>query len=71
MLNRMEQRELVSRESYASDKRRRFIWLTTKGQVLLDSAVPRDIAVDNEFLNRMTPEQQEQISPLIVQMMNK
>lgn len=71
MLSRMEHRGLVRRENCPSDKRRRFIWLTAEGQALLEGAIPRAIAVDNEFLNRMTPEQQEQISPLILQMMNK
>ncbi|NDJ58713.1 MarR family transcriptional regulator [Enterobacteriaceae bacterium 4M9] len=71
MLSRMEQRGLVRRECDPSDKRRRFIWLTEEGLALLQSAIPRAIDVDKQFLDRMTPGQQEQISSLILKMMNK
>ncbi|MTD40881.1 MarR family transcriptional regulator [Erwinia sp. CPCC 100877] len=71
MLSRMEARGLVRRESDPRDKRRRFIWLTEEGEKLLQQAQPKGSTVDEEFLNKLTPKQQELFSQLIVRMINK
>ena len=40
LLSRMEKRELVRREHFPADKRRRFVYLTEQGEALLASAAP-------------------------------
>lgn len=71
MLSRMESRGLLRRESSPGDKRRRFIWLTEEGKKLLQQAYPKSTMVDKEFLNKLTPEQQEIFSQLIIRMIDK
>lgn len=69
MLSRMEQRGLVKREHFPADKRRRFVYLTEKGEALLTSAAPLGDSIDNEFLGRLSEEEREQFTRLVRKMM--
>ncbi|MBJ3814234.1 MarR family transcriptional regulator [Shimwellia pseudoproteus] len=71
LLARMEKRGLVRREGDSADKRRRFVWLTQEGEQLLAQALPKGTAVDNHFLDRLSQEQREAFSRLLIQMMGK
>lgn len=59
MLARMENRGLVRREHDPADKRRRFVWLTAEGEKILAAAIPIGDSVDEEFLGRLSGEEQE------------
>ncbi|EFC6797825.1 MarR family transcriptional regulator [Escherichia coli] len=70
MLARMENRGLVRREHDAADKRRRFVWLTAEGEKILAAAIPIGDSVDEEFLGRLSGEEQELFMQLVRKMMN-
>ena len=70
MLARMENRGLVRREHDAADKRRRFVWLTAEGEKVLAAAIPIGDSVDEEFLGRLSAEEQELFMQLVRKMMN-
>lgn len=70
MLARMENRGLVRREHDAADKRRRFVWLTAEGEKILAAAIPIGDSVDEEFLGRLSAEEQELFVQLVRKMMN-
>ena len=70
MLARMENRGLVRREHDAADKRRRFVWLTAEGEKVLAAAIPIGDSVDEEFLGRLSAEEQELFVQLVRKMMN-
>ncbi|ROU16517.1 MarR family transcriptional regulator [Kluyvera ascorbata] len=69
MLSRMEIKGLVRREQDPDDKRRRFVFLTEEGEALLAASRPVGNRVDNEFLQRLTPEEQDQFTHLVRKMM--
>lgn len=69
MLSRMEIKGLVRREQDPDDKRRRFVFLTEEGEALLAASQPVGNRVDNEFLQRLMPEEREQFTQLIRKMM--
>lgn len=69
MLSRMELKGLVRREHDPDDKRRRFVFLTEEGEALLAASQPVGNCVDNEFLQRLTPEEREQFTHLVRKMM--
>ena len=69
MLSRMELKGLVRREHDPDDKRRRFVFLTEEGEALLAASQPVGNRVDNEFLQRLTPEEQDQFTHLVRKMM--
>lgn len=69
MLSRMEIRGLLKRERDPQDKRRRFIYLTEAGQQLLAANIPVGSQVDNEFLDRLSDDEREEFSRLIIKMM--
>ncbi|MFV0260834.1 MAG: MarR family winged helix-turn-helix transcriptional regulator [Kluyvera sp.] len=69
MLSRMEARGWVKREHDPDDKRRRFVFLTAEGEALLAASQPVGNHVDNEFLQRLTPQEREQFTQLIRKMM--
>ncbi|MFU0867146.1 MarR family winged helix-turn-helix transcriptional regulator [Kluyvera ascorbata] len=69
MLSRMEIKGLVRREQDPDDKRRRFVFLTEEGEALLAASQPVGNRVDNEFLQRLTPEEQDQFTHLVRKMM--
>lgn len=69
MLSRMELKGLVRREHDPDDKRRRFVFLTEEGEALLAASQPVGNRVDNEFLQRLTPEEREQFTHLVRKMM--
>lgn len=69
MLSRMESKGLVRREQDPDDKRRRFVFLTEEGEALLAASRPVGNRVDNEFLQRLTPEEQDQFTHLVRKMM--
>lgn len=69
MLSRMEIKGLVRREQDPDDKRRRFVFLTEEGEALLAASQPVGSRVDNEFLQRLTPEEREQFTHLVRKMM--
>ena len=69
MLSRMEIKGLVRREQDPDDKRRRFVFLTEEGEALLAANQPVGNRVDNEFLQRLTPEEQDQFTHLVRKMM--
>ena len=69
MLSRMELKGLVRREHDPDDKRRRFVFLTQEGEALLAASQPVGNRVDNEFLQRLTPEEQDQFTHLVRKMM--
>ncbi|MGQ7112688.1 MarR family winged helix-turn-helix transcriptional regulator, partial [Escherichia sp. TWPC-MK] len=70
MLARMENRGLVRREHDPADKRRRFVWLTAEGEKILAAAIPIGDSVDEEFLGRLSGEEQELFMQLVRKMMN-
>ena len=70
MLARMENRGLVKREHDTVDKRRRFVWLTAEGEKVLAAAIPIGDGVDEEFLGRLSKEEQELFMQLVRKMMN-
>ncbi|ESM35078.1 transcriptional regulator hosA [Escherichia coli BWH 32] len=70
MLARMENRGLVRREHDTADKRRRFVWLTAEGEKVLAAAIPIGDSVDEEFLGRLSAEEQELFMQLVRKMMN-
>ncbi|WP_089624381.1 MarR family winged helix-turn-helix transcriptional regulator [Escherichia coli] len=70
MLARMENRGLVRREHDPADKRRRFVWLTAEGDKILAAAIPIGDSVDEEFLGRLSGEEQELFMQLVRKMMN-
>ena len=51
------------------DKRRRFVFLTEEGEALLAASQPVGNRVDNEFLQRLTPEEREHFTHLVRKMM--
>lgn len=69
MLSRMELKGLVRREHDPEDKRRRFVFLTEEGEALLAASQPVGNRVDNEFLQRLTPEEREHFTYLVRKMM--
>lgn len=69
MLSRMEKRGLVRRENDPLDKRRRFVYLTTEGEALLNVTMPLGNQVDEEFLGRLNDEERAQFARLIKKMM--
>src|SRR5690606_16268944 len=69
MLSRMEARGLVKREHDPADKRRRFVFLTTEGEALLESSKPVGDSVDDAFLGRLTDDERQQFTALIRKMM--
>lgn len=70
MLNRMEMRGLVRRERDPQDKRRRFVFLTAEGSLLLDEKMPLGEKVDASFLGRLSEAEQKQFGELIRKMMD-
>ncbi|HIH2613906.1 TPA: MarR family winged helix-turn-helix transcriptional regulator [Shigella dysenteriae] len=70
MLAKMENRGLVRREHDAADKRRRFVWLTAEGEKILAAAIPIGDSVDEEFLGRLSAEEQGLFVQLVRKMMN-
>lgn len=71
MLARMENRGLVRREHDSADKRQRFVWLTAEGEKVLAAAIPIGDSVDEEFLGRLSAEEQELFMQLVRKMMSK
>ncbi|ECG8591013.1 winged helix-turn-helix transcriptional regulator [Salmonella enterica subsp. salamae] len=69
MLSRMENRGLVKRENDPLDKRRRFVYLTARGQTQLAAAIPLGDRVDDEFLGRLSDEERDQFTQLVRKMM--
>ena len=69
MLNRMEARGLLRRDHCSADKRRRFVFLTQEGEALLEVCKPLGNSVDEQFLGRLSPVEQQQFSQLIRKMM--
>jgi DNA-binding MarR family transcriptional regulator len=58
MLGRMEERGLIYREQGATDKRRRYVFLTDAGKSLLEATIPLATTVDEFFLNRLSRKEQ-------------
>ena len=69
MLSRMEKRGLVRRENDPLATRRRFVYLTTEGEALLNVTMPLGNQVDEEFLGRLNDEERAQFARLIKKMM--
>lgn len=70
MLNRMEMRGLVRREPDPQDKRRRFVFLTTEGNALLNHCLPVGAGVDDAFLGKLSMQERKQLGELIRKMMD-
>jgi len=70
MLNRMETRDLVERRPDPQDKRRRFVFLTPRGNALLRESLPLGESVDAAFLGRLSSHEREQFCALIRKMMD-
>ncbi|MDY9637050.1 transcriptional regulator, partial [Escherichia coli] len=51
--------------------RRRFVWLTAEGKKVLAAAIPIGDSVDEEFLGRLSGEEQELFMQLVRKMMSK
>lgn len=69
MLARLETRGLLRREADPADKRRRFIYLTEEGEALLNASQSIANRVDDEFLDRLLPQEREQLGLLLTKMM--
>lgn len=68
MLSRMEAKGLVRRELDPTDKRRRFLFLTSRGEYLLNLSLPIGNSVDDKFLDKLSDEEREQFTLLIRKM---
>ncbi|WP_275555539.1 MarR family transcriptional regulator [Mixta sp. Marseille-Q2659] len=68
MLSRLEKRGIIRREHATEDKRRRFVFLTSDGEALLQQAIPLANQVDQAFLNRLQQGEQGEFVRLLGKM---
>ncbi|MDO6409438.1 MarR family winged helix-turn-helix transcriptional regulator [Pantoea phytobeneficialis] len=71
LLVRMEKKNLIERQQGTTDRRRRFIFLTTEGKRVLLEARPIAEQVDTFFLSRLGEQQQNEVVVLLKSMLAK
>ncbi|MFT4274409.1 MAG: MarR family transcriptional regulator [Pantoea sp.] len=71
LLVRMEKKNLIERQQGTTDRRRRFIFLTTEGKRVLQEARPIAEQVDTFFLSRLGEQQQNEVVVLLKSMLAK
>lgn len=71
LLVRMEKKNLIERQQGTTDRRRRFIFLTSEGKRVLQEARPIAEQVDTFFLSRLGEQQQNEVVVLLQSMLAK
>lgn len=71
MLGRLEKRGLLYRQASDSDKRRRYVYLTERGEHLLDDENPKANKVDQQFLDKLSAEEQDTFVRLLQTMLER
>ena len=64
-LDRLEQRALVTREAHPQDGRQVVVRLTELGRTLVDQVVPGHLALEQQLLSPLSPDQREQLASLL------
>ncbi|MFM2486229.1 MarR family winged helix-turn-helix transcriptional regulator [Celerinatantimonas yamalensis] len=67
MLRRLEQRQWLYRQTDTNDRRRRFVHLTEQGEQLVQELRPQWEQVDQQFLQRLSTDEQG----LLLQLLTK
>ncbi|MBW5407594.1 MarR family winged helix-turn-helix transcriptional regulator [Morganella morganii] len=65
LLVRMEGKDLIKRQQGISDRRRKFIFITPKGQIALNNAKKIVKQVDDFFLSRLNDQQKKEAVMLL------
>jgi DNA-binding MarR family transcriptional regulator len=69
LLNRLEQRGVITRRLDTADKRRRFVFLTKAGQQLLQNGLVEACNTDGFFLDRLSKAERAELHRLLRKMM--
>ncbi len=69
LLNRLEKRGLIRRVADPGDKRRRQVFLTEAGQLLLNENRAAAHAIDHIFLDRLSVEDQQTFHQMLIKML--
>ncbi|MGB8602687.1 MAG: MarR family transcriptional regulator [Rhizomicrobium sp.] len=69
LLNRLEQRGVITRRQDPADKRRRFVSLTKTGQQLLQNGLVEASNTDGFFLDRLSKAERAELHRLLQKMM--
>lgn len=64
VLNDLENRALIQKESHQTDKRRKLIKLTPEGAILLTEIINRTDEIEDKILSEMSPKEQKQLVKL-------
>ncbi|THJ64661.1 MarR family transcriptional regulator [Arthrobacter echini] len=64
-LNKLEAEGLIERTSNERDGRGKLVHLTDAGRTIVDSVLPVHVAVEHEFLQALSPEQQNTLAELL------
>lgn len=64
-LNKLEAEGLIERALNQRDGRGKLVHLTDKGRSVVDSVLPTHMAVEQEFLQALSPEQQDTLADLL------
>ncbi|TYC96311.1 MarR family transcriptional regulator [Arthrobacter echini] len=64
-LNKLEAEGLIERTSNQRDGRGKLVHLTDAGRTIVDSVLPVHVAVEHEFLQVLSPEQQNTLAELL------
>lgn len=64
-VNRIAKLELIARSAGASDRRQQNLTLTAKGRAILDEALPRFVALENEMLAPLSLVERETLQALM------
>jgi DNA-binding MarR family transcriptional regulator len=64
----IERRRLVVRKGSAADRRLKTLWLTAKGQTLLETAAPAIERIDDILVSPLTARERSQLNTLLVKL---
>jgi len=64
-LDKLEQRQLISRRHCTEDRRVVHVSLTEQGKTLIEQALPEHIALQQRLMGNLSAEQQQQLSGLL------
>ncbi len=64
-LNKLEAERLIERTSNQRDGRGKLVHLTDAGRSIVDSVLPAHVAAEREFLQDLSPEQQNTLAALL------
>ncbi|MFI5783985.1 MarR family winged helix-turn-helix transcriptional regulator [Nocardia sp. NPDC051570] len=71
LLNRLEERELITRSSDRADRRRQLLRLTTKGKATIRAATPVADEVDAAALAPLTAAEQRRLTTLLIKLVGE